>query len=69
MCDFHIFHIYSISRLFTDAKKILLYSQQDKSFEGFKGLVRALRKLQRNTEGTSLLKHLALKLGIENQLF
>ncbi|TRY77727.1 hypothetical protein DNTS_029106 [Danionella cerebrum] len=39
-----------ISRLFIDAKKILLYSQQDKSFEGFKGLVRALRKLQRNNE-------------------
>lgn len=45
--------IRSISRLFIDAKKILLYSQHDKSFEGFKGLVRALRKLQRNTEGTS----------------
>lgn len=43
-----------ISRLFSDAKKILLYSQQDKSFEGFKGLVRALRKLQRNTEGFKL---------------
>uniref|UniRef100_A0A673I3E0 P-type phospholipid transporter n=1 Tax=Sinocyclocheilus rhinocerous TaxID=307959 RepID=A0A673I3E0_9TELE len=42
-----------ISRLFIDAKKILLYSQHDKSFEGFKGLVRALRNLQRNTEGTS----------------
>uniref|UniRef100_A0A671L8S5 ATP-binding cassette sub-family A member 1-like n=1 Tax=Sinocyclocheilus anshuiensis TaxID=1608454 RepID=A0A671L8S5_9TELE len=27
-----------ISRLFIDAKKILLYSQHDKSFEGFKGL-------------------------------
>uniref|UniRef100_A0A673I3Y8 P-type phospholipid transporter n=1 Tax=Sinocyclocheilus rhinocerous TaxID=307959 RepID=A0A673I3Y8_9TELE len=40
-----------ISRLFIDAKKILLYSQHDKSFEGFKGLVRALRNLQRNTEG------------------
>lgn len=48
MCDPH-----SISRLFTDAKKILLYSQQDKSFAGFKGLVRALSKLQRNTEGMS----------------
>ncbi|TTR84633.1 ATP-binding cassette sub-family A member 1 [Bagarius yarrelli] len=33
-----------ISRLFTDAKKILLYSQHDKSFEGYKELVRALRK-------------------------
>uniref|UniRef100_A0A8C7GQE7 P-type phospholipid transporter n=1 Tax=Oncorhynchus kisutch TaxID=8019 RepID=A0A8C7GQE7_ONCKI len=35
-----------ISRLFIDAKKILLYSQNDKSFEGYKVLVRALRKLQ-----------------------
>uniref|UniRef100_A0A673HYD8 P-type phospholipid transporter n=1 Tax=Sinocyclocheilus rhinocerous TaxID=307959 RepID=A0A673HYD8_9TELE len=43
-----------ISRLFIDAKKILLYSQHDKSFEGFKGLVRALRNLQRNTEGFKL---------------
>ncbi|XP_042560484.1 phospholipid-transporting ATPase ABCA1a isoform X2 [Clupea harengus] len=43
-----------ISRLFIDAKKILLYSQNDKSFEGFKGLVRALRKLQRNTAGFKL---------------
>uniref|UniRef100_A0A8C2GMW4 P-type phospholipid transporter n=1 Tax=Cyprinus carpio TaxID=7962 RepID=A0A8C2GMW4_CYPCA len=43
-----------ISRLFIDAKKILLYSQHDKSFAGFKGLVRALRKLQRNTEGFKL---------------
>lgn len=63
MCDPH-----SISRLFTDAKKILLYSQQDKSFAGFKGLVRALRKLQRNTEGTSLLKHPAIQLGIVSRV-
>ena len=40
-----------ISRLFIDAKKILLYSQNDKSFEGYKVLVRALRKLQGNTAG------------------
>uniref|UniRef100_A0A673C6S3 P-type phospholipid transporter n=1 Tax=Sphaeramia orbicularis TaxID=375764 RepID=A0A673C6S3_9TELE len=38
-----------ISRLFTDAKKILLYTQNDKSYEGYKGLLRALRKLQKNT--------------------
>uniref|UniRef100_UPI0037E77274 phospholipid-transporting ATPase ABCA1-like isoform X1 n=1 Tax=Semicossyphus pulcher TaxID=241346 RepID=UPI0037E77274 len=38
-----------ISRLFVDAKKILLYSQNDKSYEGYKGLLRALRKLQKNT--------------------
>uniref|UniRef100_A0AAQ6AI84 P-type phospholipid transporter n=1 Tax=Amphiprion ocellaris TaxID=80972 RepID=A0AAQ6AI84_AMPOC len=38
-----------ISRLFTDAKKILLYTQNDRSYEGYKGLLRALRKLQKNT--------------------
>ncbi|XP_034043869.1 phospholipid-transporting ATPase ABCA1-like isoform X1 [Thalassophryne amazonica] len=38
-----------ISRLFTDAKKILLYSQNDKSYEGYNGLLRALRELQTNT--------------------
>uniref|UniRef100_A0AAX7SS08 P-type phospholipid transporter n=1 Tax=Astatotilapia calliptera TaxID=8154 RepID=A0AAX7SS08_ASTCA len=38
-----------ISRLFTDAKKILLYTQNDKSYEGYKGLLRALRNLQKNT--------------------
>lgn len=40
-----------ISRLFNDAKKILLYTQNDKSYEGYKGLLRALRKLQKNTAG------------------
>uniref|UniRef100_A0A8C7FF51 P-type phospholipid transporter n=1 Tax=Oncorhynchus kisutch TaxID=8019 RepID=A0A8C7FF51_ONCKI len=43
-----------ISRLFIDAKKILLYSQNDKSFEGYKVLVRALGKLQSNTAGFKL---------------
>uniref|UniRef100_A0A8C9Y565 P-type phospholipid transporter n=1 Tax=Sander lucioperca TaxID=283035 RepID=A0A8C9Y565_SANLU len=38
-----------ISRLFIDAKKILLYSQNDKSYEGYKGLLRALKKLQKNS--------------------
>lgn len=42
-------NITSISRLFIDAKKILLYTQNDKSYEGYKGLLRALRKLQKNT--------------------
>uniref|UniRef100_A0AAQ4QFF7 P-type phospholipid transporter n=1 Tax=Gasterosteus aculeatus aculeatus TaxID=481459 RepID=A0AAQ4QFF7_GASAC len=37
-----------ISRLFIDAKKILLYTQNDKSFEGYKGLLRALKNLQKN---------------------
>ncbi|KAA8595046.1 hypothetical protein FQN60_012181 [Etheostoma spectabile] len=37
-----------ISRLFIDAKKILLYSQNDKSYEGYKGLLRALKKMQKN---------------------
>ncbi|XP_010886853.2 phospholipid-transporting ATPase ABCA1 isoform X2 [Esox lucius] len=43
-----------ISRLFIDAKKILLFSQNDKSFEGYKVLVRALRNLQTNTAGFKL---------------
>ncbi|KAM3838356.1 LOW QUALITY PROTEIN: phospholipid-transporting ATPase ABCA1-like [Diretmus argenteus] len=37
-----------ISRLFIDVKKILLYSQNDRSLEGYKSLVRALRNLQQN---------------------
>ncbi|KAM6972808.1 phospholipid-transporting ATPase ABCA1-like [Aplochiton taeniatus] len=43
-----------ISRLFVDAKKILLYTQNDRSFEGYKGLVRSLKKLQANTAGFKL---------------
>ncbi|KAJ8339825.1 hypothetical protein SKAU_G00344580 [Synaphobranchus kaupii] len=43
-----------ISRLFTDAKKILLYSQNDRSLDGFKGLVRALRNMQKHTAGFKL---------------
>ncbi|XP_062340782.1 phospholipid-transporting ATPase ABCA1-like [Osmerus eperlanus] len=43
-----------ISRLFNDAKKILLYSQNDRSLQGYKGLVRALRKMQKNTKGFKL---------------
>ncbi|XP_035274689.1 retinal-specific phospholipid-transporting ATPase ABCA4a [Anguilla anguilla] len=42
-----------ISRLFIDVKKILLYSQNDRSLEGFKGLVRALRNMQKHTAGTA----------------
>uniref|UniRef100_A0A3B3WKA6 Uncharacterized protein n=1 Tax=Poecilia mexicana TaxID=48701 RepID=A0A3B3WKA6_9TELE len=37
-----------ISRLFSDAKKILLYSQNDRNLEGFKELARALEVLQRS---------------------
>uniref|UniRef100_A0A3Q3W1K1 P-type phospholipid transporter n=1 Tax=Mola mola TaxID=94237 RepID=A0A3Q3W1K1_MOLML len=36
----------SISRLFSDAKKILLYSQNDKNLDGFKELAHALQVLQ-----------------------
>uniref|UniRef100_A0AAQ4RXI4 P-type phospholipid transporter n=1 Tax=Gasterosteus aculeatus aculeatus TaxID=481459 RepID=A0AAQ4RXI4_GASAC len=43
-----------ISRLFIDAKKILLYTQNDKSFEGYKGLLRALKNLQKNATGFKL---------------
>ncbi|XP_028271340.1 LOW QUALITY PROTEIN: ATP-binding cassette sub-family A member 1-like [Parambassis ranga] len=45
-----------ISRLFSDAKKILLYSQNDKNLEGFKELAQALRVLQSNHAGIKL-KH------------
>uniref|UniRef100_A0A3B5M8A6 P-type phospholipid transporter n=1 Tax=Xiphophorus couchianus TaxID=32473 RepID=A0A3B5M8A6_9TELE len=37
-----------ISRLFNDAKKILMYTQNDKSYEGYRGMLGALRKLQKN---------------------
>ncbi|XP_026872164.2 phospholipid-transporting ATPase ABCA1b [Electrophorus electricus] len=43
-----------ISRLFSDAKKILLYSQNDKSLDGFKELIRAVKALQTNTSGFKL---------------
>ncbi|KAJ8247643.1 hypothetical protein GJAV_G00248620 [Gymnothorax javanicus] len=43
-----------ISRLFSDVKRILLYSQSDRSLEGFKGLVRALRRMQEHTAGFKL---------------
>ncbi|KAM4586967.1 phospholipid-transporting ATPase ABCA1b isoform 3-T3 [Fundulus diaphanus] len=45
-----------ISRLFSDAKKILLYSQNDKNLEGFKELARALEALQSSRSGFKL-KH------------
>ncbi|KAK5896484.1 hypothetical protein CesoFtcFv8_009635 [Champsocephalus esox] len=41
-----------ISRLFSDAKKILLYSQNDKNLEGFKELAHALKGLQESRSGT-----------------
>ncbi|XP_055783098.1 phospholipid-transporting ATPase ABCA1-like [Salvelinus fontinalis] len=43
-----------ISRLFSDAKKILLYSQNDRNLDGFKGLIQALKTLQANTKGFKL---------------
>uniref|UniRef100_A0A8C6S6M3 Uncharacterized protein n=1 Tax=Neogobius melanostomus TaxID=47308 RepID=A0A8C6S6M3_9GOBI len=42
-----------ISRLFSDAKKILLYSQNDNNLEGFKELSAALRGLQESRTGQS----------------
>ncbi|KAM8909147.1 phospholipid-transporting ATPase ABCA1-like isoform 2-T2 [Spinachia spinachia] len=45
-----------ISRLFSDAKKILLYSQNDKNLDGFKELAAALHALQRSRSGFKL-KH------------
>ncbi|XP_024866852.1 phospholipid-transporting ATPase ABCA1b isoform X2 [Kryptolebias marmoratus] len=45
-----------ISRLFSDVKKILLYSQNDKNLEGFKELAWALDTLQSSRSGFKL-KH------------
>lgn len=45
------FFILRISRLFSDAKKILLYSQNDKSLDGFKELINAVKTIQNNTSG------------------
>uniref|UniRef100_A0A1A7XIW1 P-type phospholipid transporter n=2 Tax=Iconisemion striatum TaxID=60296 RepID=A0A1A7XIW1_9TELE len=45
-----------ISRLFSDAKKILLYSQNDKNLDGFKDLARALEAMQTSRSGFKL-KH------------
>ncbi|XP_029957173.1 phospholipid-transporting ATPase ABCA1b isoform X3 [Salarias fasciatus] len=45
-----------ISHLFSDVKKILLYSQNDKNLEGFKDLAEALRGLQASRSGFKL-KH------------
>uniref|UniRef100_A0A3B3TJM4 ATP-binding cassette, sub-family A (ABC1), member 1B n=2 Tax=Poecilia latipinna TaxID=48699 RepID=A0A3B3TJM4_9TELE len=42
-----------ISRLFSDAKKILLYSQNDRNLEGFKELARALEVLQSSRSGSN----------------
>lgn len=44
-------YILRISRLFSDAKKILLYSQNDKSLDGFKELIKAVKAMQNNTSG------------------
>uniref|UniRef100_A0A3Q2Y8H1 Uncharacterized protein n=1 Tax=Hippocampus comes TaxID=109280 RepID=A0A3Q2Y8H1_HIPCM len=52
-----------ISRLFSDAKKILLYSQNDKNLEGFKELARALRKLQSSRTGTDLIIIIIIIIG------
>ncbi|CAL8267294.1 unnamed protein product [Boreogadus saida] len=40
-----------ISRLFSDSKKILLYSQNDKNLDSFKELAKALQILQATTPG------------------
>ncbi len=49
MCNSDFF--FRISRLFSDAKKILLYSQNDKSLDGFKELISAVKVMQNNTAG------------------
>lgn len=43
--------LFRISRLFSDAKKILLYSQNDKNLDGFKELAQALQALQTSQSG------------------
>ncbi|KAK1175667.1 phospholipid-transporting ATPase ABCA1-like [Acipenser oxyrinchus oxyrinchus] len=43
-----------ISRLFSDAKKILLYSQNDKSLGGFRNLIKALKNMQNTSSGFKL---------------
>ncbi|XP_041074940.1 phospholipid-transporting ATPase ABCA1-like [Polyodon spathula] len=43
-----------ISRLFSDAKKILLYSQNDKSLGGFRSLIKALKHMQNTSSGFKL---------------
>ncbi|MGH0121052.1 UNVERIFIED_CONTAM: hypothetical protein FKN15_049427 [Acipenser sinensis] len=43
-----------ISRLFSDAKKILLYSQNDKSLGGFRSLIKALKNMQNTSSGFKL---------------
>ncbi|KAF5903351.1 ATP-binding cassette sub-family A member 1-like [Clarias magur] len=43
-----------ISRLFSDAKKILLYSQNDKSLDGFKELINAVKAMQNSSSGFKL---------------
>lgn len=42
---------FRLSRLFSDAKKILLYSQNDNSLDGFKELISAVKAMQNNTAG------------------
>ncbi|TSK45874.1 ATP-binding cassette sub-family A member 1 [Bagarius yarrelli] len=43
-----------ISRLFSDAKKILLYSQNNKSVDGFKEFISAVKHMQNNSSGFRL---------------
>ncbi|KAK3526537.1 hypothetical protein QTP70_030758 [Hemibagrus guttatus] len=43
-----------ISRLFSDAKKILLYSQNGKSMDGFKEFIDAVKHMQNSTSGFKL---------------
>lgn len=50
-------NVFRISRLFSDAKKILLYSQNDKSLGGFKELIDAVKAMQNSTSGE-------LKMGV-----
>uniref|UniRef100_A0A8C7ZJ66 P-type phospholipid transporter n=1 Tax=Oryzias sinensis TaxID=183150 RepID=A0A8C7ZJ66_9TELE len=53
-----------ISRLLTDAKKILLYSQNDKSYEGYKGLMKSWKDMRKE-----ILYLTANPTGSPNQMY
>uniref|UniRef100_A0A3P8TRN5 Uncharacterized protein n=1 Tax=Amphiprion percula TaxID=161767 RepID=A0A3P8TRN5_AMPPE len=55
-----------INRLFSDAKKILLYSQNDKNLDGFKELARALQALQSSRSGRKLKLSSVILILLEN---
>lgn len=57
-----------ISRLFSDVKKILLYSQNDKNLDGFKELSQALQLLQDSRSGRDRLPLTSQPVGLQGNL-